>query len=239
MLVHRCTVGLGEQVDGAERRRQRQHTRATDRASVRDERHVVRDASQPRVEVHQDRSEPIEVRDVGRIGDVEILRERDGAVDDRGDAADDYEVDLAFDESREQLAGAELRQLLHVRPSITSCRSSRMSRYHDSKRASRSSGVSRRVSCNSVSSTLDFRGTTSSTSARPMAFSARWSVATVTSSPAASSRATDGCVIPSLRASAAWVEALGLARLTDQSTGTHRSQTISGIAHESACEPAI
>ena len=56
-----------------------------------------------------------------------------------------------------------------------------------------------------MSSTLDGIGAERISSVRFITFSARWSVATVTLSPAASSRATDGCVIPSRRASWAWV----------------------------------
>src|SRR5919109_2712764 len=80
-----------------------------------------------------------------------------------------------------------------------------MSLYHCSNRSRRSSGVSRRVRWSSVSSTLDGRFTTVSSKARPIAFSAFCNVATVTSLPADSRRATEGWVIPSRRASCACV----------------------------------
>ena len=56
-----------------------------------------------------------------------------------------------------------------------------------------------------VSSTLEGIFAERSSSVRFITFSARRSVAMLTLSPAASSRATDGCVMPSLRASSAWV----------------------------------
>ena len=69
----------------------------------------------------------------------------------------------------------------------------------------RSPGVSRSASRICDSSTLEGIIAARISSVRFITLSARCKVATVTLSPAASSRATEGWVIPSRRASCAWV----------------------------------
>ena len=138
-------VGLGEHVERAVRRAERQHARVAQRAAVRDEGHVVGHAAQRRAQAGEDRPEPLEVVVVAGVGDVEILRELRRAVGDRGDAADHHEVDAAVRQRTQQRAEPEFTPLGQP-PPVASFAHSRSSAYERSWRSSRSPGVSRRAS---------------------------------------------------------------------------------------------
>ena len=83
-IVRRVDVAFG--------RCEGEHLRAFERPPVRHEREVLVDAAEPRAQLDQERSEAVEVLGIGRVADVQILREARAALHDDGDTADHDKV---------------------------------------------------------------------------------------------------------------------------------------------------
>ena len=105
--------GVREEVEVAFARREREHPCVAQGACVRRERQIVLYAAKPGIEGEQQGAEPLKVRGVGGVADVEIAREARAGLDHHGNAADDHEVDLGPHERSDQCGWSEVRPARH------------------------------------------------------------------------------------------------------------------------------